>query len=122
MRAAALNLLIRLRRLVADPPQLAARDYPNRGERVPVTDPTLPVEALAGSERRWYQGYRRRKDPLGEGHLATWRTVLIKVAGEVTQSTRRTLVTIPAHWPHLRWFMYVCDAIAFRGRSAQVVI
>jgi len=119
MHAAALNLLIRLRRLVADHPELAARDDPHRGDRVPVADPTLPVEALAGSERRCYQRYRRRRDPLGEGHIATWRTMLIKVAGEVIQSARRILVRIPAYWPHLDWFQRVCDAIASHRHSAQ---
>jgi len=121
MHCAALNLLIRLRRLVADPPELAARDDPDRGDRVPVADPTLPAEALAGSERRCYQRYRRRRDPLGQGHIATWRTMLIKVAGEVTQSARRILVEIPACWPHLEWFRRVCAAITLRGRGAQVV-
>jgi hypothetical protein len=121
MHTAALNLLIRLRRVVADPPTLASNDDPLRGDRVPVADPTLPVEALTGPERRCYQRYRRRQDPLGEGHIATWRTMLIKVAGEVTQSARRILVTIPAHWPHLRWLQHVCDAIAAHCRSAQVL-
>jgi hypothetical protein len=120
MHAAALNLLIRLRRLVADPPTLTSQDDPCPGDRVPVADPALPVEALSGKERRRYHTYRRRKDPLGEGHIATWRTMLIKVAGEVTQSARRILVTIPAHWPHLDWFQRVCDAIALRSRMAQV--
>jgi hypothetical protein len=121
MHAAALNLLIRLRRLVANPPTLTSVENPCPGDCVPVTDPTMPVEALTGPERRRYHRYRRRKDPLGEGQIATWRTLLIKVAGEVTQSARRILVKIPAHWPHLGWFKHVCDAIASRHRSAQAV-
>lgn len=128
LHAAALNLVIRMRAVVSDPPTLVAKDDPRlrqlpreeRANLVPVEDPTLPVAALAEPERRRYQNYRRRKDPLGEGHLATWRTFLIKVAGEVIQSTRRILVRIPAHWPYLRWFQEVSRRLAELQRSAQV--
>jgi hypothetical protein len=119
MHATALNLLIRLRCLVADPPTLTSKDDPCPGDRVPVADPTVPVESLAGAERRRYHTYRRRKDPLGEGHIATWRTMLIKVAGEVTQSARRILIKIPAYWPHLDWFQHVCRSVASHRRGAQ---
>ena len=121
MHAAALNLLIRLRCPVADPPPLTSKDDPCPGDRVPVADPTLPVEALAGSERRRYHRYRRRKDPLGQGHIATWRTLLIKVAGEVTQSARRLVVSIPSDWPHLDWFQQVCRVIASHARRLQAL-
>lgn len=121
LHVAGLNLLIRLRPHIADPPALRAWDeYDPDHERVPVKDPTLPVEALANEERRRYQNYRRRKDPLGRGQIETWRTMLIKVAGEVTQSARRILVTIPAHWPHLNGFRHVCQCIAAMNGSAQV--
>jgi hypothetical protein len=128
LHAAALNLVIRMRAVVSDPPTLVARDDPRlrklppeeRANLVPVEDPMLPVAALAEPERRRYQNYRRRKDPLGEGHLATWRTFLIKVAGEVVQSTRRILVRIPAHWPYLRWFQEVSRQLNDLRRSAQV--
>jgi len=119
MHTAVLNLLVRLRRLVADPPELTSTNDPSPGDRVRVTDPTLPVEALSGEERRRYHTCRRQKDPLGEGHIATWQTMLIKVAGEVTQSARRILVQIPAHWPHLDWFRRVCDAIASNRPRVQ---
>lgn len=121
LHVAALNLLIRLRPMIADPPALRAWDEEDPDhERVPVEDPTLPAEALAGEERRRYQNHRRRRDPLGRGQIETWRTLLIKVAGEVTQSVRRILVTLPAHWPHLDWFRHVCDRIAAMGGSAPV--
>ena len=128
LHAAALNLMIRLRAVVSDPPALVAQNDPRlrelpREERanfVPVEDPTLPTAALAEPERRRYQNYRRRKDPLGEGHLATWRTFLIKVAGEVLQSTRRILIRIPAHWPYLRWFQEVCRRLDELRRSAPI--
>jgi len=52
--------------------------------------------ALRGEARRPYQRYRRQRDPFGEGHITTWRTMLIKVACEVIQSTRRILLRRPA--------------------------
>jgi len=54
---------------------------------------------------------RTSSDPLGEGHIATWRTMLVKVACEVIQSTRRILLRRPAHRPHLSWFRRVCAGI-----------
>jgi hypothetical protein len=121
LHAAALNLLVRLRRVVADPPALSEQNDP-AAEGVPVADPTLPVAALKDDERRRYHRRRRQRDPLGEGHIATWRTLLIKVAGEVTQSVRRILIRIPASWPHLNWFNHVCQMIdrLRRNRSTQV--
>jgi hypothetical protein len=46
----------------------------------------------------------RWADPLGEGHPCTWRSLLIKVAAEVTVSTRRILVHLSAAWPYLDWY------------------
>ncbi|MBM3815366.1 MAG: IS1380 family transposase [Acidimicrobiia bacterium] len=151
LHTAALNLLVRLRALVADPPALTAANQADQpslesslgaeaepaaagdtspdaalagsmksSQDVPVQDPTLPVAALTGHERRRYHNYRRRKDPLGQGHIDTWRTCLIKVAGEVIQSARRILVRIPAHWPGLAWFRHVCRRLDELRRSAQV--
>src|SRR3990172_17399 len=120
LHAAALNLLVRLRRVVADPPTLTTSDD-RSGDAVPVVDPTVPVEALHGEERRRYQRYRRQRDPLGQGHITTWRIMLIKVAGQVIQSTRRILVRLPAHGPFLPWFIRVCRAIDDRRRCVQVV-
>lgn len=118
LHAAALNLMVRLRRVVADPPTLTTWDQ-RHDQEVPVRDPELPVAALAGEERRRYHNYRRRLDPLGEGHLATWRTLLIKVAGEVVQSVRRLRVILPTSWPHLDWFVQVCARIALLRPGAQ---
>lgn len=118
LHCAALNLLIRLRRVVADPPGLTAQDDPSE-DCVSVADPTVPIEALTGPERHRYHTRRRQRDPLGQGHLGTWHTFLIKVAGEVSQSVRRIRVTIPAHWPHLAWFRHVCERIAEIRGSAQ---
>lgn len=55
-----------------------------------------------------------------EGHLATGRTCLIKVAGEVFSSTRRIVIRIPTYWPHLRWFRDVWRRLTELRRRAQV--
>jgi len=128
LHAAALNLLVRLRTVVSDPPTLLAHDDPaweqlrreERGNYVAVDDPTLSPVALAEPERRRYQNSRRRKDPLGQGHIETWRLMLIKVAGEVIQSSRRILVRVAGHWPYLRWFQEVCRQLDKLQGCAQV--
>jgi hypothetical protein len=102
-----LNLLVRLLRLVAEPPALTHLGDP-AGDRVPVADPDQPAATLCDKERRLYHTVRRRADPLGEWHSATWRMMLIKVDGQVVQSARRLPVIIPAQWPHRRWFHHVC--------------
>lgn len=94
LHAAALNLLVRLRQSLADPPP-------------PETD--LPAEALTGKERQRYFRLRRQRDPLGEGQPCTWRTLLIKVAAEVIASARRVVVRLSASWPNLAYFRHVCQ-------------
>jgi len=94
LHAAAYNLLVRMRRIVADPP--------------PAPQPQdVPTEALAGSQRRQYHNRRREQDPLGEGQPCTWRTRLIKVAARVRQTTRRVLVELSSSWPYLEHFQQV---------------
>jgi hypothetical protein len=93
LHAAAMNLLVRLRREIAEPlPAL-----PHHIETAPPTDQTgeaslpaaescVPVEALTGAARQRHfrlRRLRRQRDPLGEGQPCTWRTLLIKVAAEV---------------------------------------
>ncbi len=76
------NLLTRLRNVVADPPPSEeAKESPIEAE--------LPIEALPGSNRKRWFNRRRQHDPLGEGHPATWRMRLIKVAAEIVVSTLR---------------------------------
>ena len=82
LHAAAANLLVRLRREIADPP------------------PLPPGETAAGAERKRYQNARRRQDPLGEGQPATWRLLLIKVAASVVVSCRRIVVRLSGSWPN----------------------
>ena len=101
LHTAAYNLLVRLRPVVADPPELH-----------PPSE--LPTAALDGRRRKQYQNQRRRQDPLGEGHPCTWRTRLIKVAAEIIVSHRRVLVRLSGNWPDLNHDRHVAEqAIAF---------
>ncbi len=96
LHTTALNLLVRVRRCVADPPD--------------VEPPSpLPAGALAGRDRRRYFNRRRRRDPLGEGHPCTWRTRLIKVAAEIVVSCRRVLVRLSGNWPYLDHYRHVAE-------------
>ena len=90
LHAAALNLLVRLRRATtkAPTPQSLGINQP------------LPADALTGISKKQFFNRRRRHDPLGEGQPCTWRSRLIKVAAEVTASSRRILVRFSASWPH----------------------
>jgi len=89
LHAAALNLLVRLRRATARQIEVNTTDL-NRD---------IPPEALAGRERRVWFNRRRQNDPLGEGFACTWRQRLIKAAAEITVSARRVLVRLSASWP-----------------------
>ena len=98
LHCAAHNLLVRLRRAVANPPP--AEKYPE-----------IPTEALAGHQRRRHFNQRRQQDPLGEGHPATWQTRLIKVAAEIIPSSRRILVRLSGCWPYLNHYREVSEAV-----------
>jgi hypothetical protein len=98
LHAVAMNLLVRLRRQVAEPVAPAQVDE-------------LPAEALDGAARRRHFRLRRQRDPLGEGQPCTWRTLLIKVAAEVIVSTRRIVVRLSSTWPHLDYFHHVCERL-----------
>lgn len=100
----AANLLSQLRQAVASPPE-------------PPVESELPPEARAGRERRRWFNHRREQDPLGEGHPATWRTRLIKVAAEVIVSTRRIVIRLSGVWPHLGHYFAVCAVVA-QGQSS----
>jgi hypothetical protein len=105
LHAAALNLLVRLRGEMADPP--------------PVPVERVPAEALAGAERRRYHRQRRQRDPLGEGQPGTWRTLVIKVAARVVVSSRRVLVLLSGSWPHLDYYRRVSEHISRRPAVAH---
>lgn len=90
LHAAALNLLVRLRRATARPVSVNTNDL----------DREIPPEALEGWKRATWFNRRRRHDPLAEGFACTWRRRLIKVAAEIIVSARRILVRLSASWPH----------------------
>jgi len=98
LHALAHNLLVRLRRLVADPPP-----EPIQAD--------VPQEALVGRRRRQVHNRRRQRDPLGEGQACTWRSRLIKVAARVTESVRRVVVELPQSWPHLDHYRHVSQRV-----------
>lgn len=104
LHAAALNLLVRLRREVAAPPTSPSSE--------------VPTEALPEPSRKQYQNRRRRCDPLGEGQPATWRLLLIRVAASVVVSCRRIVVRLSGSWPHYDWWDRVCEHVANRPAVA----
>jgi len=101
LHALAANLLVRVRRVVANPP------LPS-----PPTPDDLPTEALPEPDRKRFFNQRRQHDPLGEGHAETWRTRLIKVAAEIIVSARRVWIRLSSSWPFLDHFRAVCQAVA----------
>jgi hypothetical protein len=105
LHAAALNLLARLRREVADPPPAPAGD--------------VPAAALPEPTRKQYQNARRRHDPLGEGQPATWRLLLIKVAAAVVVSCRRIVIRVSGSWPNLGFFEDVRQHVCRRPAVAH---
>jgi hypothetical protein len=119
LHAAAMNLLVRLRRFIAEPlpapaapVETAAPAASQAGEAaLPAARTCVPVEALTGAERQRHFRLRRQRDPLGEGHPCTWRTLLINVAAEVVVSTRRIVVRLSSGWPHLDWYRRVCERV-----------
>jgi hypothetical protein len=105
LHALAMNLLVRLRRLVAEP--LPAEPAVGRSAAAVGTVPAAPTEA----ERRRQFRQRRQRDPLGEGQPCTWRMLVIKVAAEVVVSVRRIVVRLSSSWPHLGWYRRVCERL-----------
>ena len=102
LHAAALNLLVRLRRAVVLPSPTAEEvDVPAE----------LPTAAIDEPHRKKFFNRRRQRDPLGEGFACTWRTRLIKVAAEVITRARRVIVRLSASWPHLDYFLAVSNHI-----------
>lgn len=101
LHAAALNLLVRLRRATSR--RLEPEDVGVK------TD--LPAEALATPERPTFFHRRRRDDPLGEGFACTWRTRVIKAAAEVIVSTRRVLIRLSASWPFADEYQRISQAV-----------
>jgi len=111
LHAAALNLLVRLRRLVAESLPVGGDPSTPLAARQPSATTGIPVEAWTGAERQRHFRQRRQRDPLGEGHPCTWRTLLIKVAAEIVVSSRRVLVRLSSSWPHQGWYQRVCARV-----------
>ena len=105
LHAMALNLLVRLRQEIADPPPAPAGN--------------VPVASLAEPERKRYQNARRRQDPLGEGQPATWRLLFIKVAASVVVSCRRIVVRLSGSWPNQQFFEQVRQHVCRRPAVAH---
>jgi hypothetical protein len=96
LHALALNLLIRLRSELPDPPD--PETQPNERRRpAPLPDAETPHRPT-GSELR-------RAQP------ATWRLRLIKVAAEVIVSARRVLVRLSSAWPSLPTWRLVLQTV-----------
>jgi hypothetical protein len=105
LHAAALNLLVRLRREIASPPTAPEGD--------------VPAEALTGVARKQYHNACRREDPLGKGQPATWRLLLIKVAASVIVSSRRIVVRLSGTWPHRDFFERISQHVSSRPAVAH---
>jgi hypothetical protein len=102
------NLLVRIRREIAAPPTELPRD--DVAADLPIEP--VPTETLTGRARKQFANLRRRTDPLGEGHPATWRTRLIKVAAEVVERSRCIRVKLSSTWPYLHHFASIRAAAA----------
>ena len=102
LHAFALNLLVGLRRTIAQAPPTTAE------LGLPAEPPTAAIDAP--DRKRFFNG-RRRRDPSGEGFACTWRTRLIKVAAEVITRARRVIVRLSSSWPHLDGFFAVSRAV-----------
>ncbi len=91
-------------------------------DRGPAASAGAKTEAatLAGAERKRYQNARRRRDPLGEGHPATWRMLLIKVAASVVVTCRRIVVRLSGSWPNQNYFEQVRRHVCRRPAVAHI--
>jgi len=105
LHTAAYQLLVRMRKLVADPPRKSDNE-------------DVPIEALTGRSRRAWHNRRREHDPMGEGQPCTWRTRLIKVAATVRESTRRVVVQLSSSWPYLINYRRVSEQLLGIGQTS----
>jgi hypothetical protein len=113
LHALAMNLLVRLRRVVADPPSTAAASTlagNASGCAIGEVEP-VPAEAQTGAERRRRFRERRQRDPLCEGQPCTWWQLVIEVAAAVVVSARRVVVRLSSSWPNLGWYRQVCERL-----------
>ena len=104
LHVAAMNLLVRLRREIANPPPAPEG---------------VPVAALDGEARKRYQNARRVQDPLGKGQPDTWRLLLIKVAASVVVSCRRIVIRLSGSWPNRHFFEHISRHVCGRPAVAH---
>jgi hypothetical protein len=97
--------LVRPRRFIAKPSPAPASPVETAHAA------SLPGKQLLPARQRHFR-LRRQRDPLGEDHPCTWRTLLIKVASEVVVRTRRIVVRLSSSWPHLEWYRRVCERLS----------
>jgi Transposase DDE domain group 1 len=111
LHALAMNLLVRLRRLVAQPwpTEATAADAVD----TEVASSATPATTTVAERQRQFRA-RRQRDPLGEGQPCTWRLLFIKVAAEVVVSVRRVVVRLSSSWPHQNWYRHVCRQLGER--------
>ena len=109
LHSLAFNLLARFRQATALPalpepsPAEPIATAESTASLLPLPPPPVP-EALTGRARRLHLQRCRERDRLVQAQPCTWRSLLIKVAAEVIVSTRRVVVRLSAHWPHLTIF------------------
>jgi hypothetical protein len=99
LHTAAFNLMVRFRQAMALPP-------------VPKPTPDVPPEAFKEPERRHHLRRCRQRDPLAQAQPCTWRSLLIKVAAEISVSARRIVVRLSTHWPNLEHLQRVVQCLA----------
>ncbi len=90
MHAAALNLIIHMRRIL---PEAA----PEERRSAPLPDAQRPGRATGAELRR--------------AQPATWRLRVVKVAAEITVSCRRVLVRLSSSWPSLPTWRVVLQTV-----------
>jgi len=123
LHAEAHNLLVRMRREIADPPPETTSEgklsEPAGDQLLPESEQeNVPSEALTGRRRRQWFNRRRTRDPLGEGQPCTWRTRLIKVGAIVIERARRIIVQLSASWPYLNHYEQISARILSAGRES----
>jgi Transposase DDE domain group 1 len=99
LHTAAFNLMVRFRQAMALPP-------------APEPMPDVPAEAFQEPERRRHHRRCRQRDPLAQAQPCTWRSLLIKVAAEISVSARRIVIRLSAYWPNLAHFQRVVQRLA----------
>jgi hypothetical protein len=104
MHCLAANLLVKLRSVVEITPLETTTGTSAWND--------VPPEAQSATMKRQRHNRRRRRDPLGQGHACTRRTLVIKVACRVIASTRRIRILISSSWPWASHLQRIAKALA----------